>query len=97
MHPEKKWCFLIAKQCEKTFSKLDRSIQQRIISHFEKKVLKDVNPRRLGKQLTGQLKDLWRFRVGDYRVLTQIQDEQLIILAIHVGHRRDVYEFDPNR
>lgn len=49
------------------------------------------NPRSSGKALQGDLKGLWRYRVGDYRLITQIHDNELVILVIEIGHRKDVY------
>ncbi len=51
----------------------------------------DDDPRRFGKALRHELQGLWRYRIGDYRVVCQIQDEQLIVLALSVGHRRNIY------
>ena len=49
------------------------------------------DPRQRGKGLTANHAGVWRYRVGDYRILTQITDETLTVLALRVGHRRDVY------
>ena len=49
------------------------------------------DPRAFGKSLTGNLSDQWRYRIGDYRVLCEIQDDKMVVLAIKVGHRRSVY------
>ena len=48
-------------------------------------------PRHFGEPLRGNLAGLWRYRVGDYRIICEIQEEQLVVLALAVGHRRDVY------
>ena len=50
------------------------------------------DPRQSGKSLKGELGEFWRFRVGDYRILCEIRDTELVILAAMIGHRRDVYE-----
>ena len=49
------------------------------------------NPRNNGKALTGQLGGLWRYRVGDYRIICDIKDEELYVLVVKIGNRRDVY------
>lgn len=49
------------------------------------------NPKATGKPLNGDKRDLWRYRVGRYRILCDLQDDQLIVLVVRVGHRRDVY------
>lgn len=49
------------------------------------------NPRQTGKALQGDLKGLWRYRVGDYRLIVQIKDDELIILVVELGHHKDIY------
>jgi mRNA interferase RelE/StbE len=49
------------------------------------------NPRQLGKALKGQLSTLWRYRVGDYRVVCALRDEVLVVLVVRIGHRKWVY------
>lgn len=74
--------------------KLDRNIQKRILdflSYLE--TLETLeNPRVKGKSLKGELKEYWRYRVGDYRILSKIIDNELIILVIDIGHRKDIYD-----
>ncbi len=50
------------------------------------------NPRTRGKSLMGNLSGIWRYRVGDYRILCRIVDDELIIYALEVGHRKEVYK-----
>ena len=50
------------------------------------------NPRERGKMLIGNMLGLWRYRVGDYRILCKIRDEELVVTVVGVGHRREVYE-----
>ena len=50
------------------------------------------NPREKGKKLKGNLKDYWRYRVGKYRIITEINDEDITIIVINIGHRSDVYK-----
>ncbi len=71
--------------------KLDKS-QQRIIKNWIVKHLVNCeNPRLYGKPLTGNLKGVWRFRIGDYRLFAEIHDNRVEILRFDVGHRRNVY------
>jgi mRNA interferase RelE/StbE len=73
------------------FAELDKSVQKRIIRFLEKAgILK--NPKSSGKPLTGDLKGLWRYRVGDYRIIAEIKDKEFIILVLHIGHRSVVYK-----
>jgi mRNA interferase RelE/StbE len=59
---------------------------------MDTRVLKDENPRTSGKALKGNLGGLWRYRVGDYRVLCEIQDAKLTVLALAIGNRREIYD-----
>ena len=70
---------------EKEFKKLDRYTMKMILSGCE-------NPRVKGKALTANRKCQWRYRIGDYRLLCLIEDEELVILALSIGHRREVYD-----
>lgn len=75
-------------EAEKQFAKLDKPVQKRI-----KKYLAEIkNPRSRGKALIGNLMGMWRYRVGDYRILCKIKDEELIILVLEVGHRKNIYD-----
>lgn len=77
---------------DKEFKKLDRPVQKILKAWIEKNLIDCVNPRQHGKALKGNLQEFWRYRVGDYRILAAIQDDRLIILAISVGHRKNIYE-----
>ncbi len=85
------WKVEISATAEKQIAKLDRSTQLAIRDYLRDRVLASGNPRTLGKTLTGPLACLWRYRVGDLRVLCQIRDEVLVVLVLRVAHRRDVY------
>ena len=52
----------------------------------------EENPRRSGKALTAGLTGFWRYRVGDHRIICQIQEDEVLILILKVGHRREVYD-----
>ena len=78
-------------KAERVFYKLDKSIQTQIQTFIAKlKELKD--PRSCGKRLTGNLQGLWRYRVGKYRLVCKILDRELVILALDIGHRKEVYD-----
>lgn len=76
---------------EKEFKKLDRHIQKLIKAWIVKNLENCENPRAHGKGLTANRTGQWRYRIGDYRLICQIEDNRLIIIALSVGHRRDVY------
>ena len=75
----------------KALRKLDRHIAGILYQWIEKNLEGCENPRLHGKALSENRKDEWRYRVGDYRILADIQDEKILILVLEVGHRRDIY------
>ena len=80
------------KSAVKQLKKMDRKIAALILSYIEDKLVDCENPRAYGKALFGDKKEIWRYRVGDYRILAMIEDEVLIITVVEVGHRRSIYE-----
>lgn len=76
---------------EKAFKKLDRYTQKMIKAWIEKHLVGCEDPRQHGKGLTANRSGQWRYRIGDYRLICQINDNELVILALTVGHRQDVY------
>ena len=77
---------------EREFKKLDRYTQRMIKSWIDKNLVSCADPRQHGKALTANRSGQWRYRIGDYRLICQIQDQELIILALSVGHRREIYQ-----
>lgn len=77
-------------KAEKEFLKLDKPIQKQIQS-FILKLQKLEKPRSTGKALSGNLQGLWRYRVGDYRIICDIQDDQILITVLRIAHRKKVY------
>ncbi len=75
----------------KQLKKMDRQTSAFIISYIEKNLVNCTDPRKFGKCLEGNLKDKWRYRVGNYRILAKIEDEQIIIVILEVGHRSTIY------
>jgi mRNA interferase RelE/StbE len=86
------WSIELTQTAEKQLKKLDRQWQQKILDYMEFEIAILENPRARGKALLGDKKGLWRYRIGSYRVICQIEDEDLTILAIMIGHRREVYQ-----
>jgi mRNA interferase RelE/StbE len=76
----------------KALKKFDRQAAKRIVDYLDKRIADSVDPRAVGKPLKGELGEFWRYRVGDYRVLCEIRDRELVILAATIGHRREVYD-----
>lgn len=80
------------KTAVKQFRKMDRTIAAFIMSFIEEKLVECKDPRAYGKALQGSMSEIWRYRVGDYRILAKIEDQLLIITVIEVGHRKSIYE-----
>lgn len=76
---------------DRSFSKLDNSTQKKIKKWIDNHLTGCTNPRGQGKPLKGSLSGLWRYRVGAYRLLANIQDDKIIILLVDVGHRKEIY------
>lgn len=81
---------ILTPDAKKDLKKLDKSIQKKVSAYFDE-VAELENPRSRGKGLSSNLHGLWRYRVGDYRILCKIKDEELIILVLEVGHRSKIY------
>ena len=71
---------------------LEGSIQRQILQYLRDRIATDASPRRFGKALTGDRIGLWRYRVGNYRLVCKIENDQLIVLVLAVGHRREICE-----
>ncbi len=76
---------------DRAFKKLDRQVQRLIKAWIDKNLSGTDDPRRYGKPLTANRIVPWRYRIGDYRLLAEINDNDLIIIAIDIGHRSKVY------
>ncbi len=86
-----RWKIEITRSAEKQIKKLGRAAQAAILRFLRERLLSAENPRQLGKPLQGEKGGLWRYRIGDYRLICDIQDEKITILVLRVGHRKDVY------
>jgi mRNA interferase RelE/StbE len=85
------WTIEYAETAIKQLRKLDKSVALRIVDFMDERIAVSNDPRGLGKALTGPLGDLWCYRVGDYRILCDIQDGTLVVLVLQIGNRREVY------
>ena len=74
----------------KQLRKLDRTMQKRILDYMDEVALLE-NPRSRGKALVENMRGLWRYRVGDYRVICEIQESRIIISVLKIGHRKNIY------
>lgn len=82
---------VFTKTFKKEISKLDKYTQKLILSWILNNIIEAEDPKLFGKALVGDLKGHWRYRVGDYRLIAKIVDEEVIIYFLNVGHRREIY------
>ena len=77
---------------DREFKKLDRYTQRMIKAWIEKNLVDCQDLRIHGKGLTANRSGQWRYRIGDYRLICLIEDDKLIILALSIGHRSEIYK-----
>jgi mRNA interferase RelE/StbE len=85
------WTVEFDKRALKGLDRLSTANKLRISRFIDERVLKADDPRKLGTALTGGLGGLWRYRVGDLRIVAKIIDHRLVVLVVEIGHRREVY------
>lgn len=81
----------VSAQAQRQIRRLDREAARRIRVFLEERLVTLDHPRQVGSPLKSEEK-LWRYRVGDYRIIVEIQDEQLVVLVVELGHRREIYQ-----
>ena len=81
-----------SKAASKALMKMDKSVSRMIYGWVNRNLEGCSNPRLHGKALTGDLAGLWRYRVGNYRLIAEIHDDRLVILMLDVGHRGEIYQ-----
>ena len=86
-----KYNIVFTEKAKKQFKKIDKHTSSLIIGWLEKNIEGSENPRVHGKALVENKSGQWRYRIGDYRVICEIQDEKIIVLVLEIGHRRDIY------
>jgi mRNA interferase RelE/StbE len=85
------WDFEFQADAERDLRRLDHAVQDEIIHYLRTRVM-GGEPDRFGKPLRDKLRGLWRWRVGDYRIIGKIINRRLLVLVVTVGHRSKVYE-----
>ncbi len=86
------WQILIHENLIKTFRKFPKNLQDRLLDFLEERInKKGRNPTSFGESLTGNLAGLWRYKVGDYRLICDIQKDILVVLILEADHRKQVY------
>ncbi len=85
------WRVEFDERAARELRKLAPEIRRKILVFLKERIENELDPRRFGKALTSNLAGLRRYRIEDYRVICLIQDERLVVLALKVGHRRQIY------
>ncbi|MDZ7662781.1 type II toxin-antitoxin system RelE/ParE family toxin [Thiohalophilus sp.] len=85
------WRIKYARSVQKSVKKLNPRVRQRLRDYLENRIAQLADPRQIGKPLKGHHSELWRYRVGDYRIICEIQDNSLVVLVVRIGHRKEIY------
>lgn len=86
------WTIEFTETSRRQFEKLDQAVAARISKFLRERVARMENPRSIGQALKGErFGEFWKYRVGDYRLITKIEDDRLLVLILSVGHRREIY------
>ncbi len=86
------WRIEVTDTAKKQLSKLDHKVQSEIVRYLREKISTDEDPRRFGAPLRKELAGRWKYRVGAFRIICEIQDEKVLVLVLMVGHRSRVYK-----
>ena len=86
------WVYKIKERALKQIGKFDAETQRRIFAFLDNHLAGTEDPRQWGKPLKGELRGIWRYRIGDYRILCELQDNVMVVLIVRVEHRRSVYD-----
>lgn len=82
----------LSAEVERELERLDAQHARRILKFLHQRVAKLDDPRVIGEALHGsRLGEFWKYRVGDYRLICEIEDDRLVVLVLRVGHRKEVY------
>ena len=86
------WTLEFDQRAAKSLRKLDKQAQQDILRYCRERIIDREDPRQFGKSLLGSKAGLWRYRIHDYRLVCSIEDKKCVVLVLHVGHRKNVYQ-----
>ena len=87
------WQIELSALGQKNIAQLDPQTRQRVLKFLKQRIATLNNPRSIGEALKGsKLGELWKYRVGDHRIIADIQDRRVCILVVRIGNRRDVYK-----
>lgn len=79
-------------RARKELRKLDHTVQKEILKYLRTRIEGSKNPRVFGQSLSGNKQGLWKYRIGNYRLICKLEDHTLVIFVVGVGHRKEVYE-----
>jgi len=85
------WTIEYTDAARRQLRKLDKQSARRILDYMDKRVAPLEDARSLGKALKGPLGDLWRYRVGNFRIICELRDKEIRIVVVRVGNRKDIY------
>ena len=85
------WTIEYTETARRQLRKLDKPSARRLLDYMDKRIAPLDDPRSLGKALHGPLGDLWRYRVGNFRLVCEIRDQKLCVLVVRIGDRKEIY------
>ena len=86
------WAIEFDEAAKKELAKLDRQVAKRLLDFLKQRIISLKDPRSVGQALKGsKLGEFWKYRVGDFRIIANIQDQKMVILILRVGNRREIY------
>ncbi len=85
------WRIEFTGEAKKQLKKIGHPEAKRIRDYLRQRIEPLDDPRQIGKALKGRFSDLWRYRVGEYRLICELRDEVLMVLIVRIGHRKDIY------
>jgi mRNA interferase RelE/StbE len=85
------WRVELDRSAARDLRRLGVDVERRVLRYLRERIAGSEDPRRFGHALTGDRKGLWRYRVGDVRIVATIEDDRFVVLVLAVGHRREVY------
>ena len=86
------WQIEFDSEAESDLRKIDREMQRCILRYLREKIATERDPRRFGAPLRRELSGLWKYRLGDYRIICRIEDKKVVVYVIRIGHRKDIYK-----
>ena len=86
------WHVLFTEKAKKMLKKMDKQTAAFLLGWIRKNLEGCEDPRQHGKGLTANRSGQWRYRVGDYRLIAEIQETEIVILIVNIGHRKDIYK-----